>query len=299
MLHGIRWTQFLRDLAREIKRHNLANGAAALAFYLMLAFFPAAIFALSLLPYLPIPHLKDALMDLLRQVMPGEAAKLFSTTVENVVSHRRGGLLSFGLLFTLWSASNGLYAIMQQLNVTYGVQEGRPLWKSRGIALLLMVLFVVLIAGAFGLVVFGGAMQSWLGAHVGWSPVLLTAFAVFRWVVIAFAVLLGFALVYYLGPDVEQKFRFITPGSVAATVGMVLASLGFRLYVSNFAHYDATYGSLGAVISLLMWLFLTGWVILLGSEINALDEHYSPAGKRKGMKEERPRPGGPLHEQPA
>jgi membrane protein len=292
-------TQFARDLASEIRDDNVANGAAALAFYLMLALFPAAIFLLSLLPYLPIPHLEQAIMDLLRQVLPGDAAQLFASTVRSVVSTRRGGLLSVGFLATLWSASSGLYAVMKQLNVTYDVTETRSFFKARGIALLLMLLFMVLIVGSLGLVVFGGVIQAWLGELVGWSRGLLLFFAALRWVIIGAAAMLGFALVYYLGPDVQQKFRYVTPGSVFGVLGMLVASLAFRLYVSRLAHYDKTYGSIGAVIVLLLWLFVTGWVLLLGAELNALIEHYSPGSKRRGERTEGARAGEPLHPAPA
>jgi membrane protein len=290
------WRQFAKDLAREIKDDQVSSGAAALAFYLMLALFPAAIFGLSLLPYLPIPHLEQAIMDVLAQLMPGPSEQLFTTTVRNILSHRSGGVLSFGLLFTLWSASNGLYALMQQLNVTYGVRERRPFWKVRGIALLLMVLFFLLIVGSLGLVIFGGAAQSWLASHLGFSTPLLIAFGALRWVIILLALTFAFSLIYYLGPHIRQRFRFITAGSVFATAGVLVVSLAFRLYVANFANYDKTYGSLGAVIVLLMWLYLTGLVVLLGSEINALLEGYGRRGAHRGERDE---PRGILHEQPA
>lgn len=275
------WKQLIKDLKTEIADDNVSNGAGALAFFLMLAIFPAAIFVLSLLPYLPIPNLQQAIMDQLRQALPGEAASLFTGVVENVASQRRGGLLSFGAIATIWAASSGMYAIMQQLNVTYDAQEKRPIWKARGIALLLTLLFAVLVIGAFTLIIFGGALQGWAGSVLGRSWALLTFFQLFRWLVIAAFLLLGFALIYYFGPDVEHRFRFISPGGVLGVMLLALASLAFRLYVANFGRYSATYGSLGAAIILMLWLYLTGWVILLGSEINALLEKGDAAGKDK------------------
>lgn len=284
---GVSWRRFGKDLKQEITDDNVSNGAAALAYYLLLAIFPAAIFLLSLIAYLPIPNLQQAIMDALRQALPGQSADMFTGVVAQVVGQRRGGLLSIGLVLTFWAASNGLYAVMQQLNITYDVKEGRPFWKARGTALLLTLAFFVLVVGAFALVVFGGVIQEWLGSMIGMSQPLLIAFAVFRWVVIALALLLAFALVYYFGPDVEQKFIFISPGSVLGVVVLAFASLAFRFYVSRFSDYSATYGSLGAVIILMLWLYIAGWVILLGSEINALVEHYRPEGKGKGEKQER------------
>ncbi len=285
-IHGLQWKAFAKDLVDEIKKDNVFNGAAALAYFLMLSIFPMAIFILTLLPYLPIPHLNQAIFDLMSNAMPQQAAQLFTGVIENITSQRRGGLLSFGLLFTLWSASAGLYAIMQQLNITYGVTEGRPYWKARGTALLLMILFFLLIVGAFGLIIFGGVLQDWIAGMVGYNQALLIFFAVFRWIMILLFLMLAFSVIYYFGPDVEQKFKFITPGSVIGLIILILASLGFRLYVSRFSDYSATYGSLGAVIVLLLWLYITGLVILIGSEVNALIEHYSSEGKEKGVRRE-------------
>jgi membrane protein len=278
--------RFFNDLYQEIQEDNVFTGAAALAYYWMLSIFPFAIFLLSLLPYLPIANLREAIMELLQQALPGEAAEVFTGVVDDVVSDTRGGLLSFGLLFTLWAGSNGLYAIMQQLNITYGVKEGRSFWRARLVALMLMVMFLVLIIGAFALVVFGGQIQDWVASYIGWSGALLTFFAVFRWVVISVLILLGFALIYYYGPNVEQDFRFITPGSLIGALLLIGASLGFSYYVSNFGDYSAMYGSLGAVIILLLWLYIAGLVILFGSEVNSLLEHYNPGGKEEGEKRE-------------
>ncbi len=290
----------MHDLLREVEEDHTATGAAALAFYLMLALFPAAIVVLSLVPYLPVPHIDQAIMDLLRQALPGPAAQLFTGTVQAVVSHRSGSLLSFGLVFTLWSASRGMNAVIEQLNEAYDVKETRPFWKTWALALVLTLLFVVLIIGAFALVVFGGVLQSWIGNHLGRSVGLLAVFGAFRWVVIGLSLLLGFSMVYYLGPDVRQRFHLVTAGSVFGTVAIALASLGFRLYVTHFSDYSAVYGSLGAVIVLLMWLFITGWILLLGAELNALIEQYTveargtAKGESKGESDAK-HPTGPMH----
>jgi YihY family inner membrane protein len=203
-----------------------------------------------------------------------------------VTRERRGGLLSFGFLAALWAASTGMYAIMQQLNITYRVKEARSFVRARAVALGLTLLFGLLVVGSLSLIVTGGALQEWIGNRFGTSEALLMAFSVFRWVMIVLALLLAFALIYYLAPNVEQRFVFITPGSVLATVLLVIASLGFSLYASRFGNYDATYGSIGAVILLMLWLYIAGLVILVGSEINVLVETYAPEGKVKGERVE-------------
>ncbi len=284
-VHGRPWKQFFKDLKNEIADDGVVVGSAALGFYLMLAIFPAMLFLLSLLPYLPIPNLEGSILGLLNQALPGESAQAFTSTVQEVASQRKGGLLTLGALLTLWAASSGMYAVMQQLNITYDVKEGRPFWKSRGIAILLTVGFGLLLTSAFGLIVVGDLIQSWLSQNVGGGAALLTAFAVVRWVVVAGAILLAFAITYYFGPHLEQRFRLITPGSVVGVVLLIAASLGFKVYVDGFGSYGATYGSIGAMIVLMLWLQIVGLVILFGSEVNALIEHYEdPAGQALDMR---------------
>jgi len=267
--------RFLLDLKKEVKNDNLTNGAAALGYYLLLAIFPAMIFLLTVIPYLPIPNLQGEIMGLLQQAMPQEAASLLSGIVDEVMSTRRGGLLSFGAIATLWAASNGLYAIMQQLNITYDIKETRSFMRVRGIAILLTVLVGVLMISSFALIVLGQLIQSLIANVIGTGIITQIAYNVIRWGIAASAILGAFALIYYLGPNVKQKFRFLTPGSIAGAVVLMMTSICFRFYVSNFGNYTATYGSIGAVIILMLWLYVTGLSILLGSEINSMIEYYN------------------------
>lgn len=262
---------FSKRVWHEIQKDRVFTGAAALAYFLLLAVFPGAIFVLSLLPYLSIPHMQQAIMDLLHQVLPAQSASLFGETVRNLVSEKKGGLLTFGFVFTLWSASTGMYAIVQQLNVAYDVKERRPFWKVQGTALVLMLLFVILVIGSLSLVIFGGVIQSWLASSIGWSRPLLMFFAALRWSIIGISLLLGLAVIYRFGPDVTAKFRFISPGNVIAAILIALVSIGVQFYVLEFGkNYNATYGSLGAVIILMLWLYLAGVAILVGGEINKI-----------------------------
>jgi membrane protein len=286
MLGGVSLKQFLKELYQEISDDDVFNGAAALGFYLTLAIFPAMIFVMAVIPFLPIPHVDQAIMDLLRQAMPANAAQMFADVVQQVTGEQRGGLLSFGFLATLWATSTGMYAVMQGLNVTYDVKEGRGFIKARATAIGLSILFVVLMVGGFSLIVLGGVIQGWLGQYFNLGPAVLWFFAALRWVVIVLGLTLALALIYYLAPDVKQEFRFITPGSVLGVLTLIIASLGFAFYATNFGNYDATYGSIGAVIVLMLWLYIVGLVILLGSEINALIEHHATSGKKKGEKVE-------------
>lgn len=218
------------------------------------------------------------MLDLLHQVLPEQSANLFEVTVRYVAAQPTKGLLTFGLLFTLWSASTGVYAIMQQLNIVCGAKEQRAFWKARGTAILLTILFVILALGSLSLVILGGVIQSWLASVLGWSQPLLVSFATFRWIVIASAVLLALAVIYRFGPDVGDRFRFISSGNVTAAALIALASIGFRFYVSKFGHYNATYGNLAAMIILMLWMYMAGIAVLVGYEINAiLMQPNSPA----------------------
>lgn len=159
MLNGVSITRFAHELAGSISDDNVFNGAAALGFYLTLSIFPAMIFLMAVLPYLPIQQLDRAIMDLLHQTLPGSAADMFENVVREITRERRGGLLSFGLLAALWAASSEMAAIMLQLNITYAVKEGRGLVKTRLVALGLTLLFALLVIGALSLVVIGGMLQ--------------------------------------------------------------------------------------------------------------------------------------------
>lgn len=266
--------QFVEQLLMALADCRLENGAAALAFYSMLSIFPTAIVALSVLPYLPIPDLQQAIFDLLGQLMPQQAADLFRGTVQKIVSERHAGLLSFGVLFGVWSATSGVLAAMEQLDVVQGPEHRRGSLRARGIAFVMLIPLSLLVVLSFGLIIFGGIVQDWLGAHLGSSAALLALFACFRWVVVSFALLTAIALLYRVGPTEGRPFRLFSAGSVFATLGLLLASFGFRLYVGQFGSYDAIYGSIGAMIVLLVWFFVAGWVFLLGAALDDFLLHH-------------------------
>jgi membrane protein len=285
MMHGVSVKQFLLDLKQEAVNDNMFNGAAALAFYLTLSIFPALILLLSIVPYLPIARVDQAIMDLLGQALPAEAYGMVQQVVMEVTGEQRGGLLSFGLLGTLWAASTGMYGTMQQLNITYGAKEGRSFLRGRATALLLSLLFGAMVLAAFALIVFGGIVQDWIGHRFGFSDPLLLFFAGFRWVVIVLALLLGFAMIYRYAPNVERRFSFLSPGSAVGVTLIIIASVGFAIYTRNFGDYSATYGSVGAMIALMLWLYLVALVLLLGSEINVLLARYESGRKRKSKQQ--------------
>jgi membrane protein len=281
MFHGIPAKQLLKDLFSSANEDDILNGAAALGFFLTLAIFPAMILMMAVIPYLPIANVGQAIMNFLRQALPSAAATMFTKVVRDVMQNQSGGLLSFGAIATMWAASSGMAAIMKQLNNTFEVKEKRSFVKTRLVAIGLSLLFMILVIGAFSLIVLGGVMQSWIGTQFGVSGAVLTFFATLRWVIILAALLLAFELTYYLAPNVDQKFTLISAGSTTGVVLLILASLGFTWYTQNFGHYSATYGSIGAVIVLMLWLYMAGLAILFGSEVNAVIKRHAAAAQQE------------------
>ncbi|MGE5171130.1 MAG: YihY/virulence factor BrkB family protein [Rudaea sp.] len=273
--------ELLTSVYREMKRDNAFDGAAVLAYYLTLAIFPATIALLAVTPYLPIARVDQAIMDLMREALPLRAAEMFAGVVHQVASERRGGLLTFGVAAAYWSASNGMYAVMRQLNAAFNVKEGRPFLRARATALLLSLLFGVLVLGGFSLIVLGGVIQAWIGDRYGFSDALLAFFVVFRWLVIVLSLLLAISLIYYLAPNRARRFRLFTAGSVAATALLVVASYAFSLYTSHFGNYSAVYGSIGAMVLLMLWLYIAGLVILAGAEVDEVLEQRRRADDQR------------------
>jgi len=281
-VYGKSWKTFLKDLWKEIGEDNVLNGAATLGFFFTLAIFPAMIFLLNLLPYLPIDNLQNEINAMFDRLLPGESAKMLNETVAGIVNTKREGVLSLGALLTIWAASSGIYAIMQQLNITYDVVEKRPFWKVRAIAFGLVIGFGTLTLLALSAVILGNGVEKWLSENVPWNSAFSAIYEAGRWLFVASAFSLAFSLLYYFGPNVKQKFHFVTPGAALGVILVVSASLLFKVYVQNFGNYNATYGAIGSMVVLMLWLNILGLVILLGSEVNALLEHYSPEGKEKG-----------------
>jgi membrane protein len=284
-LGGLRATELGRRLIAEIQDDDCLGRAAQLAYYFLFALFPFFLFLTTLLGYLPIPNLLDRLLETLGQMLPGEALQLVQDNVRQLVTDQRGGLLSLGILAALWTSSSALTAIMDSLNRAYDVEEGRPFWKVRGLAILLTVGLSAFIVGALVLLTFGPQIGGWIADLVGLGWVFELTWNILRWPVIVGLMVLAMALLYYMAPDVEQKWQWITPGSACAVIGWLLASLGFAFYVNNFGSYNATYGSIGAVIVLLTWMYVSGLIVLIGGEVNAEIEHAAQDGKGPGEKQ--------------
>ncbi len=249
-------------------RDQLNDLSAQLAFYFLLSLFPLLIVMLTILPFLDLN--KDLLIHWIVSQVPGEVSNLIESNVRPLLTQASGGLLSFGILATLWSASNATSALFRALNKAYNVEETRPFWKVKLYAILLTVALVFVIAITLILPVFGNVILKWITHIVHLPPLIIRIINLFRWIVGFIIMVLVLMSLYFLAPDVHLAFRHVLPGAIVATIGWQIISLGFSFYVSHFTHFTSTYGSLGGVIILMMWFFLTGLILMIGGEVNAV-----------------------------
>jgi membrane protein len=291
-LGGLSWVELGKRVWLEINGDDIWGRSAQLAYYFLLALFPLLIFLTAALGLMlgAGAGLRVALFNYLSQVMPGTAFQLVDTTMEEITGASNAGKLSFGLLATLWAASNGMGAITQALNAAYDLNESRPWWKQRLVAISLTIALSVLVITALVLILVGGQIADWLAAHFGLGSVFSIAWKTLQWPIVFGFMVTSFALIYYYAPDFkDQEWKWLTPGSAIGVVLWLLVSFGFKAYLHYFDSYSKTYGSLGAVIVLMLWLFFTGAALLIGSEINseienAAAEAGAPDAKERGEK---------------
>lgn len=275
---ALNWKTFVQRLWTRINEHDIFGSAAQLSYYFLLALFPLLLFLMSLLGYFADAgsELRNKLITYLATVMPSSAITLVHTTIDEISQASGSGKLSLGILAALWAASNGMGAISDTLNDAYAVKEQRPWWKVRLVAVLLTITVSILIVVALAIVLFGGQIGQRLATHFGFSEIFTTVWKILQWPIALFFLLLTFDLIYSFAPDVRRRKRkWWTIGSVAAVVIWLLVSFGFRLYLHFFNSYSVTYGSLGALIVLMLWFYFTGLAILIGGEINSELEQSS------------------------
>lgn len=280
---GVGAGTLLKRTLKEYKQDDMSIYAAALSFQGLLALFPFILFLVALLGFLNLATFFDWLREQAALVLPPMAMEQINSVI-NEVQKSEGGLLSVGVLLALISASKGVRMLMHALNVAYDVEEERPGWKLflMSVVYTLGLTAMLLVAAAF--MILGPQIMEWLASQIGMQQVVVTIWTWLRWPAAILLLMLAVAVIYYVAPDVEQKFRFITPGSVVAVIVWILASLAFGWYVQSFGNYSATYGSIGAIIVLLLYFFISASVLLLGAELNAVIEHASPEGKSEGDK---------------
>ncbi len=280
----IGWRALLKQTYNELLADNCLGLAAQLAYYFFLALFPALLFLVAVLSYVPVTNLMDTLLATLGRVAPNDVISILQSQIVKIANDRSGGLLTLGMIGTLWSTSSGITAIIDTLNQAYDIREGRPWWKVRLIALALTVALAVFIVVAMTLVLVGPEVAGRVARSIGLGHAFAVTWTILQWPLVFAMVSFALALIYYYAPDAEQEWIWITPGSLLATTLWLLVSLGFRFYVQHFASYNATYGTIGGAIVLLLWFYVSGLAVLVGAELNAELEHASPYGKNPGEK---------------
>ncbi|MDZ5473534.1 YihY/virulence factor BrkB family protein [Bacillus sp. 31A1R] len=265
---GQRNSSFFPLLWKRIENDDVFGKAAQLAYFFLLSLFPLLIFLVTLLPYLPITQ--QDILGVIKDYAPGETMRLIETNLNDIMKTNNGKLLSFGFIATIWSASNGINAIVRAFNLAYEVEENRPFLIARGMAILLTFGMILVFIVALLLPVFGKQIGLFLFSEFGLSSQFLAVWNTLRWLVSAVILFVVFVGLYWFAPNKKFKCIRSIPGAIFATVGWSLTSLAFSYYVNNFGNYTATYGSIGAIIVLMIWFYITGVIIILGGVINAL-----------------------------
>ncbi|MBB5325001.1 membrane protein [Anoxybacillus tepidamans] len=271
---------FIREMIQRFQEDEVSRLSAELAYFFLLSLFPFLIFLLTLLAYLPIPH--EDVLSVVRQYAPKEAMDLIEANVHYIMNHQNGKLLSLGIIGAVWSASNGIAAIVRALNRAYDVEESRSFIVARGMAILLTLGMMVVIVVALLLPVFGKEIGLFLSSVLGVSEAFLTLWNTLRWTVSSLILFIVFTSLYYFAPNKRMHCKDVLVGALFATIGWIVTSLAFSYYVASFASYTSMYGSLGGIIILMVWFYLSGMIIVLGGELNAIF-----ACEREGRKRER------------
>lgn len=279
----ISWTELVKRTIKEISEDNVLGLSAQLAYYFILALAPAIVALIAIASFFPQQLLQQALQGA-SGVLPADVFSILQRQVESLAGSRDTGLLTFGFLFALWSSSSALVGIITALNRVYDIEESRPWWKVRLTAILLTIALAIFVLVSIFLVLVGPSLAEWLASQFGLGDAFATTWKIVQWPVILLLITIGIGLINYFAPDAEQDWEWVTPGAVIATVLWLIASLGFKIYVANFADYNATYGSIGGAIVLLLWFYISSLAILAGAEMNAEIEHASPHGKEAGEK---------------
>ncbi|HWD32159.1 MAG: YihY/virulence factor BrkB family protein [Pseudomonas sp.] len=283
-LRGLPLHRVLVRTVKEFLDDEMSTYASALAYQMLFSLFPFLLFLIALIGFLHLPDFFSWLRLQSELVLPPQALEQVNPVIDQL-QQSKGGLLSVGIVIALWTASAGVRLMMSAMNAAYDVVEGRPVWKRIPLSVIYTVGIAGMLLASAALMVLGPQVMEWIASQIGMQEFIVTVWTILRWPAIIILMMMAVALIYYVMPDVKQEFRFITPGSVLAVVVWIIASLGFGYYVKTFADYNAMYGSIGAIIVLLLYFYISAAVLLLGAEMNAVIEHMSAEGKNPGEKQ--------------
>jgi membrane protein len=282
-LQGLGFVAVIKKSVKDFFAHDMPTYAAALAYNVLFSLFPFILFLISLLAFLNLSGFFDWLRQQAEAFFPPQAVPQINQILAQLQQRQRG-LLSFSVIIALWSASAAIRATMKALNMVYGVEENRPVWKLYLLSFLYTIGIAAMLILAAALLVLGPQAMQWLTQQVGLEQYFVMLWLWLRWPVVLFLLTSAVAVIYYAAPDVQQRFQFITPGAFLAVIVWIAASQAFNYYVRNLANYNAMYGSVGTMIVLLLYLYISTAVLLFGAEINAIIEHHAPDGKQPGEK---------------
>ncbi|WP_274316386.1 YihY/virulence factor BrkB family protein [Staphylococcus hyicus] len=266
---------FFTYLLYRIGKDDASGLAAQLAYYFMLSLFPMLIFILSLIPLFNIDQ--KSIISQIESNAPAQASSIITNILTDVMSNANGGILSFGLILALWTASNGMTALMNSFNVAYDVEDSRNFFVSKAMAIFFTLLIGITMPLTLVLFTFGQQIGNLLFGPLGLDEAVKWVFSIIRTVLPVIAIFIVFTLLYTMAPNVKIKMKSVLPGALFATVIWILGTLAFGFYVSNFGNYSKTYGSIGGVIVLMLWLYITGFILILGAEVNAIFHHRKVA----------------------
>lgn len=275
---GLTWRELAWRVWSQLREDSILGWSAQLSFYFLLSVFPTLFFLVTLFGYFvgQGTEMRDALMGYLGALAPEVATQLIDQIIRQITEGASGNKLVWSLLVALWAGSSGTAAIISALNVTYEVKETRPWWKARLVAVGLMLALVLLISSALVLLLYGVKLAEAAASYFGLGGTFSTIWSILRWPLVLAFVLLAFNLLYLYAPNLKHwDWKWLMPGTVVGVGLWLLASLGFDFYLSYFNTYDMTYGSLGTVVVLLLWFYLTGIAILVGGEVNSEIERAS------------------------
>ena len=270
----VTWRELGRRFWVELQEDAVTECAAQLAFYFLFALFPFLFFLVTLAAYLPFaPEAVATMVARLGPLMPADARHVVQGHLESLVTDSQPRLVTLGLLVALWTASRGVDAFRRALNLAYDVPEYRPLWKTQGLAILMTLAGSLLIPTAFALFLLGGRVGEWIAGHLHVLNAYHAVWSWLRWPLTAALVMLVLALCYWRLPAVRHRYQFLSPGAVLASLLWLLSTWCFTQYVEHFGRFNVTYGSIGGVVVLLLWLYVTGLIFIVGGEVNAVLEH--------------------------
>ena len=254
---------------RRLHESELQTRARAIAFSFFLGLFPATIFIFTLLPYVPIESFPEKLLSLIADFLPASTFEAAKETIEDILRHQRGGLLSLGFIFAIFLSADGVMALMTWFNKSFHGKEQRPAWRFRLMAILLTVCLSLLVFLALALIVTTEIIYAYMEKQeILVNFMQLALLTIGKWIILLTLCFSAISLLYYYGPSKHEKLKFISAGSSLATLLIVLTSLGFNYFINNFNQYNKIYGSIGTLLIIMIWIYINSLVLLVGYELN-------------------------------